>query len=125
MTRINCVDPSSLTDKHLIAEYRELPRIFQLVRSAQSKGKTPEDFIISHNYHLGKGHVTFFYNKLLWLVNRQSQLIREMQSRGFKPTFLNVDNLLEGINSEWINDWIPDESAKAINMARIEERLKK
>lgn len=28
MTRINVVPVTELTDKHLLAEYRELPRIF-------------------------------------------------------------------------------------------------
>jgi len=31
MTRINCAPKKELSDKHLAAEYRELPRIFGLV----------------------------------------------------------------------------------------------
>jgi len=34
MTRINLVDPSTLHSKHLLAEYRELPRVFGLVQQA-------------------------------------------------------------------------------------------
>lgn len=30
MTRINVVDPRDLTDEHLFAEWRELPRVFTL-----------------------------------------------------------------------------------------------
>lgn len=33
MTRINLLPPAQLADQHLIAEYRELPRIFTLVKS--------------------------------------------------------------------------------------------
>lgn len=33
MTRINLLPASELTDQHLIAEYRELPRIFTIVRT--------------------------------------------------------------------------------------------
>lgn len=32
MTRINLTLVSELTDQHLIAEYRELPRVFGIVR---------------------------------------------------------------------------------------------
>lgn len=60
MTRINLVPVSELSDQHLIAEYRELPRIFNLVLNAQYKGKYPLDFKISDTYLLGTGHVTFF-----------------------------------------------------------------
>ena len=34
MTRINTIDPANLTDQHLMAEARELPRVFALVMSA-------------------------------------------------------------------------------------------
>jgi hypothetical protein len=40
MTRINCIDPALLSDKHLGAEYRELPRIFNLVRDAIKRGES-------------------------------------------------------------------------------------
>ena len=43
MTRINCVPPSELTVQHLVAEYRELPRIFALVRAAIARGERPDD----------------------------------------------------------------------------------
>ena len=31
MTRINCVPVTELHDRHLVAEYRELPRCFALM----------------------------------------------------------------------------------------------
>lgn len=43
MTRINCVAPIELTTKHLVAEYRELPRIYNLVRAAIKRGERPSD----------------------------------------------------------------------------------
>ena len=36
MTRINTMPPEHLTDQHLFAEYRELPRIFALVLLARA-----------------------------------------------------------------------------------------
>lgn len=125
MTRINCVPPEELTAKHLVAEYRELPRIFTLVRKAQDRGLTDVDIMIPPVYVLGTGHVRFFYNKLKYLETRQIMLIDEMRKRGFKPNFVKIDELMTGINQMWYNDWIPDDKAMEINRQRINERLKK
>ena len=113
MTRINCIPPSELTDKHLIAEYRELPRIFKLARLNAD---------IPETYRLGKGHVTFFYNKLLYLQKRQAAIIAECLNRGFnikytKPPSLPIDK------PELCNDWKPTKEAIAINKERINDRL--
>ena len=65
MTRINLVAPSMLTDQHLFAEYREITRLFALVRAACDKH--PASAIrskIPDSYRLGVGHVLFFYDKL-------------------------------------------------------------
>ena len=125
MTRINCVHPDELTVRHLVAEYRELPRIFTLVKKAQNRGLTPVDIMIPNVYVLGTGHVRFFYNKLKYLETRQQMLIDEMRKRGFKPNFINLDELMTGINQMWYNDWIPDDDAMKINRQRISERLNK
>lgn len=81
MTRINCIKPSELVRQHLISEYRELPRVFSLVRKAQDKGLQPSDIKAPRRYTLGTGHVKFFYDKLGYLVKRQQALIDEMQRR--------------------------------------------
>jgi len=122
MTRINCVPPTILTVKHLVAEYRELPRVFGLVRQAQEKGLVVSDIDIPSNYVLGKGHVKFFYNKLLYLLDRQISLINEMKSRGYNPFHDKPDGLIEGLDRMWLNNWLPNESDHAINMARLIER---
>lgn len=54
MTRINLVEPRYLTDEHLLAEYRELPRVFTYVDRHGIAEDRPE------SYKLGKGHVKFF-----------------------------------------------------------------
>ena len=125
MTRINVVPPAELHRAHLVAEYRELPRIFALVRAAQARGLTPQKLGAPATYTLGKGHVLFFYNKLRFMVNRQQALIAEMKSRGYQPQFGDPEALLEGIDPCWIHDWQPDEAALAMNRARIAERLPK
>lgn len=126
MTRINCVPPEELHGKHLLAEYRELPRIFSLVRKRVEKGQSPEDVDQPEQYTLGFGHVTFFYNKLGWLVDRQKSLIREMQRRGYKASqaFQNPNDLLQGIPEEWHGYWVPDQNALTVNRQRIDERVR-
>ena len=123
MTRINCIPPSELTTRHLVAEYRELPRIFALVRAAIARGEAPDDPRNPRDYRLGAGHVRFFYCRLGYLVKRQAALVAEMQARGFKPTFTDPTGLLEGIPVLWCQDWEPSEAAIAANRARISERL--
>ena len=115
MTRINVIHPSELCDKHLIAEYRELPRVFKLARP---------NAVIPDIYVLGAGHVTFFYNKLGFLAKRARDIFNECQSRGFNVTF-NPDNLWTLSNyKELYNDWTPTPEAITLNKARIEQRIK-
>ena len=123
MTRINCVPPSELSAAHLVAEYRELPRIFALVRAAIARGETPDDRRNPAAYTLGAGHVRFFYARLGYLAARQADLVREMQARGYVPTFTDPAGLLAGIPQAWQGDWSPTTEALALNRARLAERL--
>lgn len=79
MTRINVVPVTELTNKHLIAEYRELPRIYKAALKFYLRG---DKSIIPSTYRLGEGHVKFFYNKLGFINKRHKELINEMTSRG-------------------------------------------
>lgn len=79
MTRINCgIKPSTLIDKHLLAEHREIKRIPNVVKS----GKARLDNIPT-TFCLGTGHVKFFYNKLGYLKKRYKGIHRECIKRGF------------------------------------------
>lgn len=122
MTRINCIPLSQLSGQHLIAEYRELPRIFALVRAAIARGESPGDPRNPPCYTLGTGHVRFFYCRLGYLVKRQSAIIAEMRARGYRPAFDDPSRLIAGIPNEWCLDWDPPPEAIAINLARIAER---
>jgi deoxyribonuclease (pyrimidine dimer) len=124
MTRINCIPPAELVTRHLVAEYRELPRVFALVRAAIARGEAPDDPRNPREYRLGAGHVRFFYSRLGYLAKRQSALVAEMQARGFKPTFTDPTGLLDGIATAWCQDWQPTDRAMAENRARISERLR-
>ena len=122
MTRINCIPPRELSREHLIAEYRELPRIFALVRAAIARGETPDDRRNPQSYTLGTGHVRFFYCRLGYLVKRQGAIVEEMRARGYRPAFDDPAGLIAGLPVVWCQDWEPTPEAVAINLARIAER---
>lgn len=122
MTRINLVSPEELTDQHLMREYQELPRIVGLVRKAIHRGKKTSDFKIAHDYILGSGHVTFFYNKLEFLQKRQLLLIEELLKREYKIIHQNGLNLID-IPDEWKRDYIPTTNGLMLSRERIREKI--
>lgn len=112
MTRINVVPVKELCNKHLLAEYRELPRVFTLARHCQDAPK---------EYVLGAGHVKFFYDKLNFLIDRFQKIVEECYEKGFKikHTFAPVREVGENL----FGDYIPTPEALALNRARIAERI--
>ena len=126
MTRINCIPPQQLCQQHLVAEYRELPRIFQQALKSYERGETIDDPRNPKQYTLGTGHVRFFYPRLGYLIKRQTDLIGEMQRRGITTNFAppqRTDYI--AMPDEWFGDWRPDNTAIEINTARINERMPK
>jgi len=123
MTRINVVPVQELSRQHLIAEYRELPRIFNLVKAAIERGELPNDRKNPVEYCLGTGHCRFFYDKLGFLYQRQADICREMRRRGYQVSYDHY-GLGEDIYTarEWWGDYLPTEAALALNRARIAER---
>ena len=78
MTRINVgVFPKELCDQHLIAEYRELPRLWGKV----SKNPAPKHF------KLGSGHVLWCQQYQGMLYDKYLSIVEEMLARGFKVSF--------------------------------------
>ena len=73
MVRVNLIPPRKLADQHLIAEYNEILMLLGYVR------KYPMTEEIPKNYCLGKGHIKFFKNKLLYLKKRHENLKNEMK----------------------------------------------
>jgi hypothetical protein len=112
MTRINVVDPKRLTDQHLIAEYREAPRVFALARPLKPREAVP-------TYRLGAGHVRFFYPLTAWLSERQAALIEECQDRGFSIQHTAAPTAVPGLDGDWC---VPRE-AVALNLERLREKL--
>lgn len=84
MTRINVIPVSELSDQHLIAEYRELPRVLK-----QNINLSGAPLM----YCLGKNHMKWAALHGIYCANRYQDLIIEMLYRGFHPHF-KVDGLL-------------------------------
>tara|TARA_A200000159_G_C7277411_1_gene319979 strand:+ start:604 stop:1011 length:408 start_codon:yes stop_codon:yes gene_type:complete len=122
MTRINIIEPSELTDQHLIAEYREIFMVgSSLQRSLKSKNWNPKDIPIK--FTLNTGHVKFFYDKGKYLSNRYDELRTEMKARGMTPDITRVFKKEQWPNELW-NDWTPNLEDYKIIRERIEERIK-
>lgn len=124
MTRINCIPVRELTRQHLVAEYRELPRIFKQAQAAFDRGEQPDDQRNPQQYVLGTGHVRFFYPRLGFLRQRHAQLVAEMARRSYTA---NLDCSSAGLNlpAAWQRNWTPTPNAMALNRARIQLRLGK
>ena len=119
MTRINCVPVEELSGPHLVAEYRELPRVFALAEKAAQR----KHFEQPPAYTLGKGHVLFFYTRLGYVSRRHNELIAEMKRRDYKPSFSGIRREdFPNIPDRFWGEWEPTEEALAINRQRIKER---
>lgn len=123
MTRINCVPPAELCRQHLVAEYRELPRVFSGAQRAIQSGYFPLS-AAPETYRLGAGHVRFFYARLEYCAHRHALLVSEMRARGYRPTIVRPDIFWRGlVPAEYWQDWEPTPEALALCRARIAERL--
>jgi deoxyribonuclease (pyrimidine dimer) len=122
MTRINCgIDPKTLSDKHLLAEHREIKRIPNAIRKGKFNLKNqPKTF------KLGTGHVKFFYDKLLYLKKRYDSLYQECKHRKFNVTYYgSAWCYAPGLGSPlepMMNDYIPTQYDIDIIQARLDEK---
>jgi deoxyribonuclease (pyrimidine dimer) len=127
MTRINLVEPQELTRQHLLAEIRELPRVFTMVKGYKSQGVNYYNFKRVKKqpteYTLGTGHMCHFADKLEWLANRYESLCDEWRSRGYKIQQVARKDLIEGIDTKFLGVYIVTQEALDINRQRIAERL--
>ena len=116
MTRINVgIPPKKLHNKHLLAEAREIKRIPNCVsRGRYNLNNVPSKFT------LGKGHVSFFYNKLLYLKNRYEELYRECLNRGFNVQYWG--GAWDDVPKNLMNDYTPTPHDIDIIEERIKER---
>jgi deoxyribonuclease (pyrimidine dimer) len=115
MTRINVIPVAELTDQHLFAEWRELPRISSYAKKSKSSYNPPKSFT------LGTGHVIFFYNKKKWLLQRYRELTQELLVRNYKIQEKHLD--LSSLDKYDQIDWVPTEKDQIISMNRINEKI--
>ena len=118
MTRINCgIPPEELTDKHLIAEHREITRIPNAIRSGRfNLFGQPDEFT------LNEGHVKFFYDKLRYLEKRYTSLYLECIKRDFNVTYKG--DAFGNIPKKYMGDYEPTDRDRQIVRERIALRLK-
>ena len=117
MTRINAGFPvKKLTDKHLLAEHREIKRIPNTIKSGKAKFEN-----IPQNFTLGAGHVKFFYDKLGYLKERYLEIHRECILRGFNVT--NYTECWDGLPEKLMKNWTPSDFDSQLIVNRINERL--
>lgn len=116
MVRINLINPKYLADQHLIAEYLEIIMLISFIKKFQNKkSKIPDE------YCLGKGHMLFFKDKILYLKNRHETIKREMQKRGFKTNkTLNINN----IKPHLFNNYQANKKDKERIKKRLIQKLK-
>jgi len=120
MTRINAGIPvEELSDKHLLAEHREIKRIPNMVTSGKAKLE-----IIPKEFTLGKGHVKFFYDKNKFTYNRYCLIYSECKRRGFNVEWYGgAWNLFILDHYQHLNkDWEPTPEANELIRQRIKER---
>lgn len=119
MARVNIgVDPKLLADQHLIAESVEITMITGQLKKAGYTFKAD----VPSKFRLGKGHITFFKNKLAYLNRRLQKVNEEMQRRGFNPG-TTLDDVMEEAPAKLINEWQPSMSDSKILRERIASRL--
>ncbi|BBD52260.1 putative pyrimidine dimer DNA glycosylase DenV [Enterobacter phage EspM4VN] len=123
MTRINVIPVESLCDQHLLAEYTELaPVVLNVVNGKRRNLKgAPKQ------YKLNEGHVLFFRDKLIYLIERYDQLVTELLSRGYTVNYPSLRNQVTSDNRQelaiYLNDYQPTQAAVQENVERIVERL--
>lgn len=124
MTRVNLIPPVCLYDQHLLAEWREIPRIPNAVRKMlQTKGSFEILKDLPIDYTLGTGHVKFFYDKLEFIKNRHDALKEEGFKRGLKLDSITIN--LEDIPNIFKKDFVPSRNNIILNLSRIEEKISK
>lgn len=126
MTRINLVKPQDLADQHLFAEWREIKMVpAALRRSLKTKSINETIANIPKRYTLNTGHVTFFYNKMLFLYDRYALLTQELEDRGYNLRTHNPHSIFFwDIPDEFKKDiWEADVAEIKVNIQRILLRI--
>ena len=117
MARVNVgLAPKYISDQHLVAESVEITMITGGLRlhKYKIKGEIPRKF------PMGKGHINFFKDKLLYLSKRLEEVNAELRDRGFKPG-THID--LSEFPRELVNDWKPTKEDSEHVRMRVADRI--
>lgn len=120
MTRINLVPVEELSDQHLIAEYKELPRVVKQKINIEGAPK---------KYTLGSGHVKWARLHLIFTLDRYYSVCTEMKQRGFslnyQPDELYICATKQAYISEyrWLH-YVPTNEDVELSRNRIIEKIK-
>lgn len=119
MTRINSAIPvERLTDEHLLAEHREIARLPYCVEKAIKSGSINR---IPPVFCLGKGHVTFFLDKMNFTFKRYRTLREECLKRGFYTTDYSANWLF--VPPTYMQDYCPKDNDRQLLEERISQRI--
>jgi deoxyribonuclease (pyrimidine dimer) len=125
MTRINLVPPVELVDQHLFAEFREIKMVPKsLARSIAARGVQSVLERIPPRFTLNTGHVSFFYDKGAYLLERYGLLRVELERRGInfnRESMFDPDGTM--LSEHWCKYWEPDSDALHIIRVRIAEKI--
>jgi deoxyribonuclease (pyrimidine dimer) len=112
-------------DQHLFAEFREIKMVPKsLRRSIAARGPDAVVKRIPPRFTLNTGHVSFFYNKGAYLVQRYAALRAELEARGInfnRESPLDPDGTMQV--APWNGSWEPDDAAFHIIRTRIAEKI--
>ena len=116
MTRINVgIHPKELPSKLLLAEHREIKTIPNCIKIGRFNFEN-----IHNEFTLGKGHVSFFYNKIGYLKNRYNLIYDECIARGFNVT--PYHSCFEDVHPKYMNDYVERDIDRLIIKERIESK---
>lgn len=146
MTRINLVPPEELMDQHLFAEFREIKMVpkslRRSLRAAEARDVKAHGYrdayvqalmgqaivlaAVPQAYTLNTGHVSFFYDKAIYLRKRYAALKQELDRRGInynRDSLLDPDGVFDALDERFRKDYEPTPEALALVRARIAEKI--
>ena len=130
MTRINANIPMELlSDKLLVSEIEELPRILYHILCRIEANKQFDD--IPKNFCLGTGHIKFFFDKCFFLFDRYKHLIDEYEKRSKQKynqirynQVINRYLKISRLKPILCQDWIASKENNELIINRILEKSK-
>lgn len=110
------INPSILCDQHLMAEQSELLIVDGMLRRYNFQMKSPPK-----EFTLGKGHILFWTDKILYLHKRHQEIKKEIKNRGYKVS--DKSFILNDYPPHLLCDWHPTQHSAQELKSRITEKM--